>query len=260
MVEEQAGPGEWFCAQAWAGLLAEQGRQTQALEVIAPYAATGWWTAVVEVAELLEGWGRIEEAIETVRARMALGHPDALQHYARLLARHGRAQESSTLLLPHAGDGSLARALVEVTGAAGRDEEAAELLTTRIQAHRCSDFPWCCRGFDTDTAVGLLATIRERQGKPLTRRLVSPTPQPLKPIMTTPRRCRRHLAHRDAAAQGDTPFDRRTPGAAATVLALLPATCDTRRSVRAGAWCRMIHVPDARHVRSRCIRPVPGRC
>ncbi|MEU6974034.1 hypothetical protein AB0A71_41225 [Kitasatospora aureofaciens] len=165
VVEEQAGRGEWFCAQAWAGLLAEQGRQTQALEVIAPYAATGWWTAVVEVAELLEGWGRIEEAIETVRARMALGHPDALQHYARLLARHGRAQEAFTLLLPHAGDGSLARALVEVAGAAGRDEEAAELLTTRIQAHRCSDFPWCCRGFDTDTAVGLLATIRERQGR-----------------------------------------------------------------------------------------------
>ncbi|MFE6053946.1 tetratricopeptide repeat protein [Kitasatospora sp. NPDC056446] len=165
VVAEQAGRGEWFCAQAWARLLAEQGRQARVLGVLAPYTATGWWTAVVAVAELLERWGRIEEAVETVRARMALGHPDALAYYARLLARHGRAQEAFTLLLPHADEDSRVQALVDVAAAAGHDEEAAELLTARIEAHQCSDFPWCCQGFDTDTAIAWLATIRERQGR-----------------------------------------------------------------------------------------------
>ncbi|MFJ9448314.1 tetratricopeptide repeat protein [Kitasatospora sp. NPDC101235] len=165
VVEEQAGDGEWFCARAWAGLLAEQGRQAQALEVIAPYAATGWWTAAEATAGLLEGWGRIEEAIELTRARMALGHPMALKSYARLLARHGRAEEAFTLLLPHIDDWPLAQALVEVAAVAGRDDEASELLDARIPAeHRC-DGPWCCHGLDPDTAIGLLATIRERQGR-----------------------------------------------------------------------------------------------
>ncbi|MER5436045.1 hypothetical protein [Streptomyces sp. NPDC002588] len=48
---------------------------------------------------------------------------------------------------------------------AGRDAEAAELLAARIpDEHRC-DTPWCCRGLDSDTAIGLLATIHERQGR-----------------------------------------------------------------------------------------------
>ncbi|WP_099896922.1 hypothetical protein [Streptomyces sp. TLI_171] len=79
VVAEQAGRGEWFCAKAWAQVLAGDGRLEDALGVLAPYAATTWWTAVVEVAGLLEDAGRIEEAIETVRARMALGHPHALE-------------------------------------------------------------------------------------------------------------------------------------------------------------------------------------
>ncbi|MFP1630036.1 hypothetical protein ACLB9X_34050 [Streptomyces sp. 5K101] len=165
VVEEWAGRGEWFCALVWARLLGERGRQADALEVLAPYTATGWWTAVVATAELLEGWGRIEEAIETVRARMAVGHPMALEAYTRLLARHGRAGEAFTMLLPHADDWALATALVDVAAVAGRDEEAAALFAARIRAdHRC-DGPWCCRGLDPDTAIGLLATIRERQGR-----------------------------------------------------------------------------------------------
>ncbi|MGW7052907.1 tetratricopeptide repeat protein [Streptomyces sp. NPDC054887] len=163
VVELQAGRGEWFCALVWARLLGERGRQGDALEVLAPYTATGWWTAVVATAELLEGWGRSEEAIETVRARMAVGHPMALEAYTRLLARHGRAAEAFTMLLPHADDWALATALVDVAAGAGRDEEAAALLAARIRAdHRC-DGPWCC-GLDPDAAIGLLATIRERQG------------------------------------------------------------------------------------------------
>ncbi|MFE0654198.1 hypothetical protein ACFVZH_37210 [Streptomyces sp. NPDC059534] len=90
----QAGRGEWFCALAWARLLGEQGRQSEALEVLAPYLATGWWTAVVAAAELLEGWGRVDEAVEITRVRMEAGHPMALESYTRLLARHGRAEEA----------------------------------------------------------------------------------------------------------------------------------------------------------------------
>ncbi|WP_198676993.1 tetratricopeptide repeat protein [Streptomyces atratus] len=164
MVELQAGLGEWFCAPAWARLLGEQGRQADALEVLAPYLVTGWWTAVVAAAELLEGWERVDEAIEITRVRMEAGHPMALEFYTRLLARHGRSEEAFTLLRPHIGELSLAVALVDVAAAAGRDGEAAALLAARTE-HRCSDFPWCCRGLDRGTAIGLLATIHERQGR-----------------------------------------------------------------------------------------------
>ncbi|MGA5821506.1 tetratricopeptide repeat protein [Kitasatospora sp. NPDC094028] len=89
----------------------------------------------------------------------------ALKSYTRLLARHGRAEEAFTLLLPHIDDRSLAQALVDIAADVDRDDEAAELLDARIPAeHRC-DGPWCCRGLDPDTAIGLLATIRERQGR-----------------------------------------------------------------------------------------------
>ncbi|MFD5516996.1 tetratricopeptide repeat protein [Streptomyces sp. NPDC127066] len=165
VVELQAGRGEWFCALAWARLLGEQGCQTDALEVLAPYLATGWWTAVVAAAEFLEGWGRVGEAIEITRVHMEAGHPTALEFYTRLLARHGCAEEAFSLLRPHIDEPSLARALVDVAEGAGRDEETAAVLTDRIpDGHRC-DSPWCCRGLDPDTAIGLLATIRERQGR-----------------------------------------------------------------------------------------------
>ncbi|MEV5898370.1 hypothetical protein [Streptomyces sp. NPDC052127] len=163
VVELYAGRGEWFCALAWARLLGEQGRQADALEVLAPYLATGWWTAVAAAAELLEGWGRVDEAIEMTRVRMEAGHPMALEFYARLLARHGRAEEAFALLRRHIGEMPLG-ILVDVAGAAGRDEEAAALVAARTE-HRCTDFPWCCKGLERDTAFGYLATIRERQGR-----------------------------------------------------------------------------------------------
>ncbi|MEV0186194.1 hypothetical protein AB0I54_44265 [Streptomyces sp. NPDC050625] len=164
-VELSAGRGEWFCAREWARLLGEQGRQAEALEVLGQYLATGWWTATEATAELLELWGRAEEAIELTRARMEAGHPMALESYARLLARHGRGDEAFTLLRPHIDDYFLARALVDVSEGAGRDEEATALLAARIPAeHRC-DSPWCCRALDPDMAIGLLATIRGRQGR-----------------------------------------------------------------------------------------------
>lgn len=164
-VEHWARRGEWFCAREWAGLLGEQGRQAEALELLAPYLATGWWTATEATAGLLERWGRAEEAIELTRARMATGHPNALESYARLLARHGRSEEAFTLLRPHIDDWSLARAMVDVAADAGRDDEADQLLAARIPAeHRC-DSPWCCRGLDPDMAIGLLAMVRARRGR-----------------------------------------------------------------------------------------------
>ncbi|MFH9736860.1 tetratricopeptide repeat protein [Streptomyces roseolus] len=165
VVESQAGRGQWFCALAWARMLGEQGREADALEALAPYTATGWWTAVVAASELLESWGRVDEAIEITRTRMEAGHPMALETYTRLLARHVRAEEAFNLLVPHVDDWALATALVDVAPVAGRDEEAAALLAGRIRADHCCDGPWCCRGLDTDTVLGLLATIRERQGR-----------------------------------------------------------------------------------------------
>ncbi len=164
VVELHAGRGEWFCAPAWARLLGERDRQADASEVLAPYLATGWWTAVEAAAELLEAWGRAGEAIAITRARMEAGHPLALECHARLLARNGRAEEAFTLLRQHIGELSLAAALVDVAADAGRDEEAAALVSART-GHRCSDFPWCCRGLDRETALGLLARVRERQGR-----------------------------------------------------------------------------------------------
>lgn len=163
-VELQASQGEWFCALEWARLLGERERQREALEVLAPYVATGWWTAVEAQVHLLEAWGRAGEAIAQARP-YARGGGFKLELLARLLARHGCVDEAVMRLIPGIDDPGLASALVEISEGAGRDEEIAGLLAARIPAgHRCED-PWCCRGLDPDTAIGLLATVRERQGR-----------------------------------------------------------------------------------------------
>ncbi|MEW1640402.1 hypothetical protein AB0469_40960 [Streptomyces sp. NPDC093801] len=163
-VERRARRGEWFCAREWALVLGDRGRQEEALDVLAPYAATGWWTAVRAQVELLEQWGRAEEAIAQVRPHARSGGFE-LELLARLLARHGRLDEAVARLIPGIEDPGLASTLVEVTEGAGRDEEIAPLLAARIPVgHRCED-PWCCRGLDPDTAIGLLAAVRERQGR-----------------------------------------------------------------------------------------------
>lgn len=162
-VELQAGHGEWFCAREWARLLGGQGRQAEALEVLAPYVATGWWSAAEAQAELLESWGRTEEAIALVRpyARERL----AAAFFGRLLARHGRQDEAVASLIARIDDELLAAALVEVSEGADRDEDIAALLAARIPAQHQCDGPWCCRGLDPDTLIGLVAAIRERQGR-----------------------------------------------------------------------------------------------
>ncbi|MCX4617656.1 tetratricopeptide repeat protein [Streptomyces mirabilis] len=165
-MESQAGQGEWFCARAWAQLLGELGQQDRALEVLAPYVATGWWPAARAQAELRESWGRAQEAIALTRPYAQAGDRMALDFVGRLMARHDHGAEAFELLRPGVEDWFLAAALVDVAEAAGRDADAAALLTAWIPVdHRC-DSPWCCRsGLDADTALGLLAQIRERQGR-----------------------------------------------------------------------------------------------
>ncbi|KIX77284.1 hypothetical protein SF12_14545 [Streptomyces sp. MBRL 601] len=166
-VEFQAGRGEWFCALEWARVLGNRGRQEEALEVLAPYVATHWWPAARARAELLEGWGRAEEAIALSRPYAEAGDRPALDFFARLLARHGRSGEAFTLLRAGIKDWFLAACLVDVAGTAGMDREAAALLEARVEAAvpACAD-PECDRlRREPSNAVGLLATVRERQGR-----------------------------------------------------------------------------------------------
>ncbi|MGW2540368.1 hypothetical protein ACWC5I_05705 [Kitasatospora sp. NPDC001574] len=164
-VASQAGRGEWFCARAWTRVLGERGQRDDALAVLAPYVATGWWPAARAQAELLEGGGRASEAIALTRPYAAAGG-QPLEFLARLLARHEDAAEAYQRLSAGVEDWVLATALVDVAGLAGLDEDAARLLSEHIpDKHRC-DSPWCCGGgLDADTALGLLARIRERQGR-----------------------------------------------------------------------------------------------
>ncbi|MFG1805717.1 tetratricopeptide repeat protein [Streptomyces sp. NPDC049040] len=165
-VAHQAGHGEWYCAREQARLLGERDRQAEALEVLAPYLATGWWKAAEASAELLERFGRVEEAIGLVRPHAEAADRSALGFLAGLLARHGRGDEAFALLSPHIGDWFLAAALVDVAEGAGRDEDAAALLTARVEAgHRCGSPSCRGHGVAPDNAVDLLAAIRERQGR-----------------------------------------------------------------------------------------------
>ena len=165
-VEFWGGHGEWFCAQAWARLLSAQGRQAEALDVLAPYVDTDWWTAVRFAAVLLEEWGRAEEAIALIRRHTKTGGRLMADFLGRLLTRHGRGDEAFELLRPHIRDWVLAAALVEVAEATGRQEEVAGLLAARIEASDGCQTPGCSqRGTGPDNAIGLLAGIREHQGR-----------------------------------------------------------------------------------------------
>ncbi|MFG2561380.1 hypothetical protein [Streptomyces sp. NPDC048496] len=129
--------GDWFCARAWARLLAGRGELEEALRVLAPYVGTSWWTAAAEAARLLDAEGRGEEA------------------YA--------------LLLPHVADWCLAEALAEVGVRVGRGEEVTALLAARTvpgcPCARCGS-PECGGRYpEPFNAVNLLASVREGQGR-----------------------------------------------------------------------------------------------
>ncbi|MFE6554212.1 tetratricopeptide repeat protein [Streptomyces sp. NPDC057746] len=165
-VELQAGRGEWFCALAWARLLGDRQQYARALEVLAPYIATGWWPAAQAQAELLEGWGRADDAIALCRPYAEAGDRLVLNFFARLLSRHGHGADAFALLRPGIDDWFLAEGLVDVAEVAGLDEEAAALLEARIAAAvpACDD-PDCGKlRLEPSNAFPLLAAIRERQG------------------------------------------------------------------------------------------------
>ncbi|MHB9858379.1 tetratricopeptide repeat protein [Streptomyces sp. YIM S03343] len=165
-VEHQARGGDWFCAQAWVRILVDQDRQDEALQVLAPYLATGWWKAARSVAELLERWGRADEAIEVSRLNMQANWRLALENFALLLARHGRGDEAFGLLLPYLEDWVIADALVAVSAGPGRDEEVAALLAARVEAGHQGGWPdFGGRSTEPGNATELLATVRERQGR-----------------------------------------------------------------------------------------------
>ncbi|MFG2235506.1 hypothetical protein ACGFNX_36830 [Streptomyces sp. NPDC048723] len=161
--------GDWFCARAWARLLAGRGALDEALDVLAPYVGTGWWTAAAEAARLLDAAGRGEEAITLVRPFASDGERSALRALALLLARHGQGEEAYELLVPHTTDWLLAEALVEVGVGLGRGDEVAALLEARIAPEtpciRCGS-PECGRRYmEPFNAVNLLASVREEQGR-----------------------------------------------------------------------------------------------
>ncbi|MFG2991418.1 hypothetical protein ACGFZK_19380 [Streptomyces sp. NPDC048257] len=160
--------GDWFCARAWARLLAGRGELDDALEVLAPYVATCWWTAAAEAARLLDAGSRGEEAIALLRP-FADGELFALRDLALLLARHGQGEEAYELLLPHVTDWLLAEALVEVGVGLGRGDEVAELLEARMALDApCAhcESPECGRPYrEPFNAVNLLASVREKQGR-----------------------------------------------------------------------------------------------
>ncbi|WP_406737960.1 hypothetical protein OG365_14020 [Streptomyces sp. NBC_00853] len=164
-----ADDGDWFCARAWARLLADRGALAEALEVLAPYVGTGWWTAAAEAARLLDAGGRGEEAVALVRPFAANGERSALPELALLLARHGRGEEAYELLAPHITDWLIAEALVEVGVGLGRGDEVAALLEARTVPEtpcvRCGGPECGGRYVQPSNAVNLLATVHEKQGR-----------------------------------------------------------------------------------------------
>ncbi|MFJ3876412.1 tetratricopeptide repeat protein [Streptomyces sp. NPDC090077] len=170
-VRALAEDGEWFCARAWARRLAGEGEPDEALAVLAPYLATGWFTAAAEAARLLDAAERGEQAIGLLRPFAAREDDErsALGELAPLLCRHGRAEEAYALLVPHLADWYLAEALADAALAAGRADEAAELLAARLApgrpCERCGSPECGGRHLSPFNAVDLIARLHEQQGR-----------------------------------------------------------------------------------------------
>ncbi|MET8629180.1 hypothetical protein ABZW30_36525 [Kitasatospora sp. NPDC004669] len=166
-VQQGASFGDWHCARAWVEQLAGEGRQDDALAVLAPYIEAGSWNAARVHAELLERWGYAEEAIAFVQvlSEAGVGKGSAFAYLTRLLARHGQGEAAYELLRPYVKESQFAAALVDVTEGLGRDEEVAELLAARIAAP-AGGRPHVELGIpEPENVVGLLAVVRERQGR-----------------------------------------------------------------------------------------------
>ncbi|MFC9968901.1 hypothetical protein ACFVH4_32160 [Nocardia ignorata] len=159
-VTRRAGQGDWFCAHGLAVVEHRNGRHDAAIEVLRPFAETGWWTAMEAVATVLADCGRTDEALALCRSKVVSGDREAIEYSARLLADVGRVGEAVDLLRPGVDDWFHVRALVEISGGLGRDEEVTRLLREAIDRQRLSG-----AGFDGIALhVELLAVVLERQG------------------------------------------------------------------------------------------------
>ncbi|WP_432006055.1 tetratricopeptide repeat protein [Streptomyces parvus] len=147
VVELQAGRGEWFCALAWARLLGERGRQIDALEVLAPYTATGWWTAAVAATELLEEHGDVEGAIAAYRGTdgPVAWNPNSAYQLAQLLTRHGQGDEAIAVMRAqadaHPGDDWIFHALSQLCLDQGRPADGLAHLHA-LTANRGVEVDW----------------------------------------------------------------------------------------------------------------------
>ncbi len=131
------------------------------LELLCPYLAA----AVVAAAELLEGWAASTTRPGSPGSAWVAGHPEARESGTRLPARHGRAEEASFILLrPRISEQASAVALVGIAADANRPRRGSHRAARHPGRAPVSRPAWCCRGIGPDTAIGLLAAIRERQG------------------------------------------------------------------------------------------------
>lgn len=155
----QAAQGDWHCALAAAKVLAagddsdRRDEHDAALELLAPFLATGWWGATEAVAGLLDAWGRTDEAVALVEPFATSGERLAIHRLARLLVRMERHDEAFELLRPRADDWFNAQLLAEVLSGHGRDEEIEALLQDVV-----------ARTSDT-VVIGALAAFLERRGR-----------------------------------------------------------------------------------------------
>ena len=156
--------GDWNCASAWASAVVERGAAAgrdaadadaadadAALEMLAPFAATGLPAAIAQTARILAAAGRVEEALTLARANAGTtvgagepvadleGHPAgeraALRLLAELLVAQGRRSEAFEVLRPYATHWSVTDAWVAAAEGLGRDAEVAEVLTAMVAEH-----------------------------------------------------------------------------------------------------------------------------
>ncbi|MGW4898526.1 tetratricopeptide repeat protein [Kitasatospora sp. NPDC004240] len=126
--------GDWHCAEGAVESLCADGRYERALEVLAPFTATGWRTARFLAAGVMTRQGRGDDAL-------AMTRPDPVQvddehycaRYAELAVKAGRADTAIEVLIPHLDKGWLLRILVEVTEGQDRDERVLQLLTRALE-------------------------------------------------------------------------------------------------------------------------------
>ncbi|MFE2727295.1 tetratricopeptide repeat protein [Kitasatospora sp. NPDC059327] len=151
---------DWHCAEAAAEALSADGRFERALEVLAPFTATGWNHSRWVTADVMTRQGRGDEALTLMR-------PDTEQRtdehycarYAELAANVGRADDAVTVLTPHLDKAWLLDKLVEATKGGDRDEQVLQLLYRALES--ATDWPGPARW----EVLLHIAAVLERTGR-----------------------------------------------------------------------------------------------